>query len=255
MKNSVDDDDTFLRLLGDRVRELRAQRGVPRRALAAEAGLSERYVAQVEGGRGNISVLLMRRLARALGVPLERLLEFADAPGDRHGRVALIGLRGAGKTTLGTAIAQRLDRPFVELDGEVERETGVPLATIFEMYGQEGYRRLERAALERVLAQHERVVLATGGGIVADPATYDILLARCVTVWLQASPREHMERVVAQGDLRPMAGNAEAMDDLRRILTERDALYRRADITLATGGHTVAASTKALLAALTPLVE
>jgi XRE family aerobic/anaerobic benzoate catabolism transcriptional regulator len=255
MKSTVDDDERFLRLLGDRVRELRAQRGVPRRTLATEAGLSERYIAQVEGGRGNISVLLMRRLARALGVPLERLLAVADAPVDRHGRIALIGLRGAGKTTLGTAIAKRLDRPFVELDREVERETGVPLATIFEMYGQEGYRRLERAALERVLAEHEEVVLATGGGIVADAATYDILLTRCVTVWLQASPREHMERVLAQGDLRPMAGNDDAMDDLRRILTERDALYRRADITLATGGHTVAASTKALLAALAPCAE
>lgn len=283
--HETDDDATFLRLLGERVRRLRASRAVARRTLAAESGLSERYIAQLEGGRGNISVLLLRRLADALGLPLYQLLtdeplaseDFVHAadllrqldPGrlaaarmllartfaatpqtERHGRIALIGLRGAGKTTLGTAAAARLGVTFIELDREVEAAAGVPLTAIFELYGQEGYRHFERACLERVLDEHERFVLATGGSIVADAATFELLLARCVTVWLRASPSEHMERVIAQGDLRPMAGNAEAMGDLRRILAERDALYRRADVTITTSGRTVAASTAELLDAV-----
>jgi XRE family aerobic/anaerobic benzoate catabolism transcriptional regulator len=287
-RTSPDGDDAFLRQLGERVRELRARRGLARRTLAIDSGLSERYIAQLESGSGNVSILLLRRLARALDVPLERLLAdeplapqnfdhalavlrrldparlaaaadlltrtFANDPSQRRGRIALIGLRGAGKTTLGSAIAARLDLPFVELDREVERTSGVPLGTLFELYGQEGYRRLERSSLERVLAEHDRMVLATGGGIVEDAATFDILLAHCVTAWLQASPREHMDRVVAQGDLRPMAGNDAAMADLRRILGERDARYRRADVTVMTDGKSVEAATADLLAALAPFM-
>ncbi len=278
-------DTAFLRLLGERVRRLRAGSGRSRRTLAATSGLSERYIAQLETGRGNVSVLLLRRLAHALDVPVQLLLtdepvdsqDFAHAadllrqldpgrlaaarallaqrfaappPVERRGRLALIGLRGAGKTTLGTAAAARLDVPFIELDRQVETAAGVPLSAIFELYGQEGYRHYERASLERLLDEHERFVIATGGSIVADAATFEVLLARCFTVWLRASPDEHMERVIAQGDLRPMAGNTEAMADLRRILAERDALYRRADVTISTSGRSVAESTQALLNAL-----
>ena len=281
------DDAAFLQRLGERVRELRAKRGLARRTLATESGLSERYIAQLESGRGNISVVLLRRLALALDVPLDRLLsdeplgseDFAHAadllrrldPGRlaaartlltqtfsapptamRRGRIALIGLRGAGKTTLGSAVAVKFGVPFIELDRQVETAAGVPLSAIFELYGQEGYRHYERASLERLLDEHERFVIATGGSIVADAATFEVLLARCFTVWLRASPEEHMERVIAQGDLRPMAGNAEAMADLRRILSDRDALYRRADVTITTSGGTVAESTEAVLDASAP---
>lgn len=280
-----DGDERFLRRLGERVRELRTERGVARRTLAGESGLSERYIAQLESGRGNISVLLLRRLAGALQVPLRRLLidgpqESEDLthaaellrrldPGrlaaarawlartiatpsaaERRGRIALIGLRGAGKTTLGSAAAERLGIPFIELDREVERAAGVGLATLFELYGQDGYRRFERTCLESVIREHEQCVLATGGGIVTDPSTFDLLLAQCLVVWLRAAPHEHMERVRAQGDLRPMAGNAEAMADLERILATRDALYQRADVTLSTSGRRVEESLGELLRAV-----
>ncbi|GAC1572693.1 MAG: helix-turn-helix transcriptional regulator [Candidatus Elarobacter sp.] len=279
------DDDAFLRLLGERVRELRARRGMTRRILAADSGVSERYLAQLEGGHGNVSVLLMRQLASALDVPLRRLVSdepegavdfehavellrtlrpdrlaearallastfgFGD-PAARRGRIALIGLRGAGKTTLGTLLAERLDAPFIELDREIERASGVSLATIFEFYGQAGFRRLERSCLDRVIDEHPRFVLATGGSLVSEPATFEHLLAACFTVWLHASPAEHMQRVVAQGDMRPMAGNRESMADLQRILAGREALYRRADVEVDTGGGSARDSLDALVAAV-----
>jgi XRE family aerobic/anaerobic benzoate catabolism transcriptional regulator len=278
-------DQTFLRLLGDRVRELRARRGMTRRILARDSGVSERYLAQLEGGQGNVSILLLRQLARALDLRLERLV--ADEPAEsvdllraiealrqlrpeqlgearellartygeldperRRHRIALIGLRGAGKTTLGAPLAERLDLPFIELDREIERASGVSLGTIFEFYGQAGFRRLERACLDRVLEEHPRFVLATGGSIVSEPATFERLLASCFTIWLRAAPSEHMARVVAQGDMRPMAGNAESMADLERILAGREALYRRADTSLDTSGKTVRESLDALAGAL-----
>jgi XRE family transcriptional regulator, aerobic/anaerobic benzoate catabolism transcriptional regulator len=279
------DDAAFLRQLGDRVRELRARRGMTRRILATDSGLSERYLAQLEGGQGNVSVLLLRQLARALDVPLPRLLidesaypvaleravellralppdrleaarelltrSFATGdPEGRRRRIALIGLRGAGKTTLGTLLAERLDVPFVELDREIERESGVSLATIFDFYGQAGFRRLERSCLERVIEEHPAFVLATGGSIVSEPATFERLLGACRTVWLKASPDEHMARVVEQGDMRPMAGNRESMDDLKRILAGREPLYRRADVTVDTSGKAADESLNALAAAL-----
>ena len=275
----------FLTALGDRVRELRARRGMTRKILAKDSGVSERYLAQLEGGHGNASLLILRQLARALDVPLEALVGAAQEPpvelshatellkrlgpeqlaearaflqktfGDadvkgRTGRIALIGLRGAGKTTLGTALADRLGVPFIELDREIERESGVSLATIFDFYGQAGYRRMERRCLDRVIETHARFVLATGGSIVSEASTFERLLAACWTVWLKAAPSEHMERVVAQGDMRPMAGNRESMHDLARILTGREPLYRRADAEVDTSGRAVTASLDALVAAV-----
>lgn len=265
----------FLLTLGQRVRESRAQRGLTRRLLAKHSGVSERYLAQLEAGEGNSSIVLLRRVAAALGIALEDLISTADASAEqrlvrrflehlpperledvvlrltrefgnadaaRQDRVALVGLRGAGKSTLGAALAASLDAPFVELDREVEREAGMTVPEIFSLYGQSGYRRIERRALERVLDTTPRAVIAAGGGIVSEVETYHRLLQACFTVWLKASPEEHMGRVVAQGDLRPMAGNAEAMEDLRRILEARESLYGKADAVVDTTGQSVARS-------------
>jgi XRE family transcriptional regulator, aerobic/anaerobic benzoate catabolism transcriptional regulator len=289
--HSEDESDgaAFLAALGDRVRELRARRGMTRKILAKDSGVSERYLAQLEGGRGNASLLILRQLARALDVPLEALVSSAPEPavdlshatellrrlgpeqlaearslllkafGDadvqgRSGRIALIGLRGAGKTTLGTALAERLGVPFVELDREIERESGVSLATIFDFYGQAGFRRMERRCLERVIETHPRFVLASGGSIVSEASTFERLLAACWTVWLKAAPAEHMERVVAQGDMRPMAGNRESMHDLQRILAGREPLYRRADAEVDTTRKSVGESLEALVETCTILL-
>ncbi|HEV8647130.1 MAG TPA: helix-turn-helix transcriptional regulator [Burkholderiales bacterium] len=274
------DDAALLQKLGERVREARARRGMTRRILARDSGVSERYLAQLETGQGNVSVLLLRQIGAALGVPLNDLLrdddnqpveltliqqflqrlpkqrlariraqllrDFGSPPADRGKRIALIGLRGAGKSTLGAALARKLDVPFVELDQEIERDAGISLSEIFLLYGQQGYRRYERRCLERVIESHERCVIATGGSIVSEPATYDLLLSTCFTVWLKAAPEEHMARVVAQGDTRPMAGNAQAMEDLRRILDGRGMLYGQADATVDTAGQAVEQSLRAL---------
>ncbi|MBD5604755.1 MAG: helix-turn-helix transcriptional regulator [Candidatus Eremiobacteraeota bacterium] len=267
----------FLAKLGDRVKEARARRGMTRKILARDSGVSERYLAQLETGQGNISIVLLRALALALDVPLESIVrdrpeasgELAQvnaflqrlAPDDvvearrllaarfgnlddaaRRGRIALVGLRGAGKSTLGKRLAERRGVPFVELDREVEAASGMTLSEIFDLYGQAGFRRLERQALDRVIATHPRLVLATGGSIVSQPDTFAELLLACYTVWIRARPGEHMQRVVAQGDLRPMADNAEAMADLERILAGREALYRKADAVVDTAGLTVDAA-------------
>jgi XRE family aerobic/anaerobic benzoate catabolism transcriptional regulator len=243
-----------------------------RKILARDSGVSERYLAQLESGQGNISIVLLRALARALDLPLETIVRDGPEPtvdlvhlraflerlgpgevaearhllegrfgavdaGRRRDRIALIGLRGAGKSTLGARLAERLGRPFIELDREIERASGLSLAEIFDLYGQGGFRRLERQALDRVLAAQPRFVLATGGSIVSEAPTFAELLLGCYTVWVRARPAEHMQRVVAQGDLRPMADNAEAMADLERILAGREALYRKADAQVDTAGR------------------
>jgi len=263
------DDAQFLVAMGQQVREARERRGMARKAVAQSAGVSERYLAQLEAGEGNASVLLLRSVARALDMPLSELLDarersveqrlirrlldglpahrleevvlrlmrnFGEEAASRRRRVALVGLRGAGKTTLGNALAAELRVPFVELDREIERDAGIGLSEVFLLYGQNGYRRIERRCLERVLDAHAAMVIAVGGGIVSEPDAYDLLLRHCFTVWVKASPDEHMARVVAQGDLRPMQGKVEAMDDLKRILDAREPLYRKADVTLDTSG-------------------
>jgi XRE family transcriptional regulator, aerobic/anaerobic benzoate catabolism transcriptional regulator len=276
---------SYLRLLGDRIRDARARRGMTRKILARDSNVSERYLAQLETGQGNISIVLLRQIARAMGMPLADLVrEEPDRPvelalliqtlsrlqpkelaqarklltdifgtvveSERRQRVALIGLRGAGKSTLGARLAKAKGVPFIELDREVERDSGITLAEVFDLYGQSAYRRYERRALENVIESHPRVVIATGGSIVTEPATFDLLLSACFTVWLTAAPEEHMSRVVAQGDYRPMAENDEAMDDLRRILASRSALYAKADATVDTAGKTVDECLRAILVAL-----
>ena len=270
--HDTDDDAAFLSGVGDRLRLLRARRGMTRRVLSQQSGVSERYIAQMEAGSGNVSILLLRGIARALAVPttelladlpekgvdsmlLERFLErltpaqleaarallverFAGPRAEaRRQRLALIGLRGAGKSSLGRLLADRLGHVFFELDREIEREAGVELREIFELHGQPGFRRLERVVLERLIAEPAGMVVATGGSIVAEPATFELLLSSCLTIWIRASPQEHMQRVIEQGDLRPMRDNRQSMADLRAILASRESLYAQADLTLHTTGR------------------
>jgi len=263
--------DAYLHRLGKRVRTLRHQRGITRKALAQHARVSERYLAQLEAGLGNCSIVLLRRIARAIGLPvtqlvhdgaeppldlvlltqfLERLApdmlvearklvtEHFSSPSEDRRRVALIGLRGGGKSTLGQLLAERLGVPFIELDREIERRSGANLSEIFDMFGQETFRRAEREALDDVLRRHQHFVIATSGSIVTEPGTLELLLASCFTVWVRAEPEEHMKRVMAQGDMRPMANNARAMEDLVSILKSREPLYAKAEAVLATTGKT-----------------
>jgi len=281
-----DSEAAYLCALGERIREARARRGMTRKILARDSKVSERYLAQLEAGQGNISIALLRQVAHAMGLPLADLVrEGPDRPveltlliqtlsrlpgkdlaqarkllgeafgaaveSERHQRIALIGLRGAGKSTLGARLAQAIDAPFIELDREIERESGTSLGVVFDLYGQSAYRRYERRALETVIERHDRAVIAAGGSIVSEPATFDLLLSACYTVWLTAAPEEHMSRVMAQGDYRPMADNAAAMEDLRRILAGRHALYAKADAIVDTAGKTVEQSLKELRAAVT----
>jgi XRE family aerobic/anaerobic benzoate catabolism transcriptional regulator len=207
-----------------------------RKQLAAASGVSERYLAQLEAGQGNMSVLLLRKVARAMGVGVERLVREDDG---QQKPVALLGLRGAGKSTLGARLAEALRVPFVELDREVEKEAGAELGEVFAMYGQDAFRRFERRALERVLAEHPQAVIATGGGLVTDPGTYELVLERCRCIWLKAAPDEHMSRVMAQGDMRPFKGRSAALDEIRKLLADRERLYGRANAVVDTSGRTV----------------
>jgi XRE family aerobic/anaerobic benzoate catabolism transcriptional regulator len=242
----------YLAQLGDRVRSWRNSQGMTRKALAAASGVSERYLAQLEAGEGNISVLLLRRVARAMGVQVESLVRDAPDNVPARRRIGLLGLRGAGKSTLGAKLAASLGVPFVELDSEVEREAGAKLGEVFAMYGQEAFRRFERRALERVLRTHEGAVIAAGGSLVTDPDTYRLLLDNCHTVWLKARPEEHMNRVMAQGDMRPFKGRSAAMDEIRKLLADRDHLYSRADATVETSGKSSKSSLEELRAKVKP---
>src|SRR5580704_4738214 len=284
LRPAILSNDGFLLFLGKRVRELRNRRGMTRKMMAREAEVSERHLAQLEAGEGNVSIVLLRRIAAAVNVslselfapeaetPREKLLierflerlpahrvedamfrllrEFGDEEVQRRRRVALIGLRGAGKSTLGLRLGQEMNIPFIELDGEIEKDTGMPLGEIFSLYGQTGYRAIERRSLERVLHEQQRAILSVGGGVVSEKETYDYLLLNCYTVWIKARPEEHMARVIAQGDLRAIAGGHQAMDDLRRILEAREPLYRKADMYLDTSGDTVDESFRKLKTAL-----
>lgn len=240
--------------LGAKVRALRTERRLTRRALAAQSGLSERFVGELEAGRANISVVNLAEIARALGVGPGRLLDDgavsgqgrAEESADRRGVIALLGLRGAGKSTVGQQLSRALSVPFFELDRLVETEAGMSLSEIFAIHGEDYYRRLELSALKRFLATHSRAVLATGGGVVTSPEAFRLLLERTRTVWLKAQPEEHWRRVVVQGDLRPMQNRPHAMAELRRRLREREPLYARADLTLSTSGRSVGEVVRAL---------
>lgn len=266
--------DPFLVALGERVRTLRARKGLTRRDLALASDVSERHLASLEGGVGNASVLILRQVASALDSQLAELLgdettaspewllirdllrhrsddelrrgrvalsEIYGEAGSQSARsrhIALIGLRGAGKSSLGLRLAEALDVPFVELNREIERVSGCGLAEIHNLLGPNAYRRYEKRALEETLQLYPEAVIATPGGIVSDASTFNLLLSNCFTVWLRASPEEHMTRVIAQGDLRPMAGTggSEAMEDLKRILAGRAAFYGKADMAFDTSG-------------------
>lgn len=267
--------DPILGALGERTRALRARRGLTRRGLAQAADVSERHLANVEMGVGNASIQFLRQLAQALNCTLAELVgdEAASSPewllireilrdrseaelaqaraalsamfgapasaASRRARIALIGLRGAGKSTLGRMLAAQRGVAFVELNREVEALAGCSLSEIHSLYGPAAYRRYERRALQETIARLPRAVIATPGGIVSEPATFNLLLAHCWTVWLRASPEEHMSRVLAQGDTRPMSGNSEAMADLKRILDSRAAFYSKADQIYDTGDKTL----------------
>jgi XRE family aerobic/anaerobic benzoate catabolism transcriptional regulator len=264
----------LLREIGYLVRNERAKRGMTRKMLAKQTGMSERYLAQIELGEGNPSVLTLDAIARGLGLdlfdllpavkhdearrralvhlrqlPVEEIKGFLDAfarvggamPSARGRRIALIGLRGAGKSTLGGMLAERLGVPFIEIDKMIERDHGAPVSTLFEVYGQGTFRRYERDALTRVVARHPAAVIATAGGIVADEATFAQLLGQTHVVWLQATPAEHMRRVMEQGDFRPMSRNPDAMNDLVAILDARELAYGRAHARLETSGKTIVA--------------
>jgi XRE family aerobic/anaerobic benzoate catabolism transcriptional regulator len=277
---ALDAEAEFLASLGARVRHLRAMRGMSRKVLSAASGVSERYIAQLESGQGNVSIILLRRVALATGARLEDLIPGADASPDwpvirdlmggasaetiaqvkrllsgngaanaRAGeRVALIGLRGAGKSTLGRLVAERIGWQFVELNKEIERDNDMSVPEIFAMYGQEGYRRFEQAAVRKLIARDGPILLATGGGIVAEPVTFDLILSSFYTIWLKAEPEEHMRRVREQGDLRPMGGDASAMQELRAILVSREPFYARARAMVDTAGLSVEEATDRLYA-------
>ena len=274
----------FLVALGERVRALRSRRGMTRKAVALAADVSERHLANLEYGVGNASILVLLQVAGALQCSLaelvgdvttsspewlliRELLEHRDdaalrrarvAIGELFGtgggnalrspRVALVGLRGAGKSTLGRMLADDLGFPFVELSLEIEKFAGCSVAEIQALYGQNAYRRYERRALEEAIQIHSEAVIASPGGLVSDAATFNLMLAHCTTVWLQAKPEDHMNRVIEQGDLRPMASGKEAMEDLKGILAGRAAFYSKADLSLDTSAQPLVATFRSLRA-------
>src|SRR5262245_14648701 len=285
MTQSSDAESGFLEQLGQRVRTMRALRGMSRKVLAKVSGISERYIAQLESGKGNVSIVLLRRVSTAMGAHLEDLIPSSDPAPDwpvirdllrkaspsqvaqakdvlaggaasAHRAIfcgiALIGLRGAGKSTLGKMLAKKIGWNFVELNKEIEAQNGLSVAEIIALYGQEGFRRMEQAALQSLLGRKELMVLATGGGIVSEPLTFDLILTSFYTVWLKAEPEEHMARVRRQGDLRPMADDRSAMAELRNILVSREPLYARASAVVDTAGLTIADAASRLMAKVSP---
>jgi len=229
---------SLLGSVGATVRSQRERRGWSRRELAASSGVSERFLAQLEAGTGNISLRRFADVAHALGTTPAALLAPTETPADAK-PIALLGVRGAGKSTIGAALARKLGMRFVEIDQEIEAAAGLPLGEVFATHGEAYYRRLEREVLTRVLAEREPTVLATGGSIVNDPTNYALLRARARTIWLRARPEDHWNRVVAQGDRRPMAENPHAFEELRALIAARHKLYARADQTIDTTGRRV----------------
>ena len=239
----------LLARVGARVRKARQLKGSPRRVVSERSGVSMRYLAQLEAGEGNISIGRLAQVAMVLDVPLEKLVGEDDpwaSEASRAGRICLVGLRGAGKSTLGSSVGAALDLPFLELNREIEEHSGMPVTELMALYGPEGYRDLEAQAIERVIAGRKRVILAVAGGIVSEPVTYERVLNNFHTIWIMAKPEEHMARVRAQGDLRPMEGNPQAMQQLRAILASREALYGRAHARLETSGRSLARSVEDL---------
>ena len=224
----------LLSSVGAAARRLREERGLTRRELARESGVSERFLADLEAGQGNISVARLQDVARALGSSAGELLFAAQHERTDRRVIALVGLRGAGKSTIGRALAQRLGLPFFELDGLVEKDAGLPLAAIFQLHGEAYYRRLAREVLTRFLTETDAAVLATGGGIVTDPGSFKLLQKRCRTIWLQATPEDHWQRVLEQGDVRPGAASPHAQEELRALLKSREPLYSQAELSVDT---------------------
>jgi XRE family transcriptional regulator, aerobic/anaerobic benzoate catabolism transcriptional regulator len=291
MTEHLDPEAGFLEQLGQRVRTMRALRGMSRKVLAKVSGISERYIAQLESGKGNVSIVLLRRVSNAMGAHLEDLIPASEPAPDwpvirdlvrkatpsqiAHARdilsgqgdgtsrqrqmafagIALIGLRGAGKSTLGKLLADKIGWSFVELNKEIEQQNGLSVAEIIALYGQEGFRRMEQAALGQLLSRKELMVLATGGGIVSEPLTFDLVLSSFYTIWLKAEPEEHMARVRRQGDLRPMADDRSAMAELRTILRSREPLYARASAVVDTAGLTVDSAAARLIDTVAPVLS
>jgi XRE family transcriptional regulator, aerobic/anaerobic benzoate catabolism transcriptional regulator len=268
---------------------MRALRGMSRKVLAKVSGISERYIAQLESGKGNVSIVLLRRVSDAMGAHLEDLIPAGEPSPDwpvirdllrkatpnqiaqardvlagqsasvlrrmSFAGIALIGLRGAGKSTLGRMLAKKIGWDFVELNKEIEAQNGLSVAEIIALYGQEGFRRMEQAALNQLLARKELMVLATGGGIVSEPLTFELILSSFYTIWLKAEPEEHMGRVRKQGDLRPMADDRSAMAELRNILVSREPLYARASAVVDTAGLSVDAAAARLVDTVRPVLQ
>jgi XRE family aerobic/anaerobic benzoate catabolism transcriptional regulator len=289
MSKDSDAETGFLEQLGQRVRTMRALRGMSRKVLAKVSGISERYIAQLESGKGNVSIVLLRRVSNAMGAHVEDLIPSSDPVPDwpvirdllrkaspaqiAHAKdalngagpstqrrptfsgIALIGLRGAGKSTLGKILAEKIGWNFVELNKEIERQNGLSVPEIINLYGQEGFRRMEQAALGQLLARKELMVLATGGGIVSEPLTFELILSSFYTIWVKAEPEEHMARVRRQGDLRPMAEDPSAMAELRNILVSREPLYARANAVVDTAGLSVDAAAARLSEAVAPVLQ
>jgi XRE family aerobic/anaerobic benzoate catabolism transcriptional regulator len=272
------DKDVFLKSLGQRMRSLRLAKEWTIEGLADRAGLSPRFVSQIEAGRGNVSVARLSEIAHALEEPIQNIIPAARNDISLRGRIwellencnakdleelhewlsvrqkkrpersiALVGLRGAGKSTIGKQLASHLGLEFVEFDGLIEREAGVSLPAIFSIHGEDYYRKLERAAMERFLSKSHRAVLATGGSLVTAPETWAMVRRECHTAWLKARPKDHWDRVVAQGDMRPIVNHPGAMDEMRALLKAREPLYAQADMTIDTSHHTIDESVDLIL--------